>query len=348
MAYSYCWCCGNPEIVVGSTASVSPLNLLHYYTRSGSFSKAVEIPEASPQATLVWDIAIGPDSSVYSVMNNGYVSKHDETLAEVWTALPHASRLRGVAVDASGDSVYICGIPDGGYHIRKIDAATGAEVTSESWPVFIGPPKSPSSFSTAFAIAIDSGGNIWCGHTSTSLAGNPTLSKYTSSGTLVARYQPFSIFDTTNSFYQFPFRIRVDSSDNMYVCLTAGTLAGSPLDMIKKLDSTATEIWGIQGDSHTNDGYGVALFDSESKVAVSCQGGVGNNLYVFDADGNLIWSDAKTGVSVFVDADLDGNIYVARRDALEVNKYDIDGNEITDNWPNAIGNNVYSVRYVPR
>lgn len=352
------WCCGGSEFLWVGCTGVAPdyQNTLRKYTLEGEFVEGTGIPNY-PDSESMSPQGIDFDSAgdVYTCHTNvgifnperGIAKNSRSNLSLGWYNKNHPLTYYDLVVvdnhEIIGDAVY--GAASGNnstvqQQIRKFSLG-GIENTSESFPVDLG--LTPHGIGIAArCIDVDSSGNLWVGHDTFDDSDGagifPTLSKYTSTGALIARYQPFEEFNAVNDLWQSPLSLKIDADDNIYVSLSpAFNSGGAKVDHLKKLNSSAVEIWGVSPDNSGNQGNQLVLFDDESKVAVVTNEAEEdlNCLYVYDSDGTFLWGKSFAYNLRRVTADSSNHLYVSGFNPWGyISKFDIDGNEITDdNFP---------------
>lgn len=116
--------------------------------------------------------------------------------------------------------------------IRKWSSSGGLLLTITT-PAFNGDPK---------ALALDTTGNIYmvAAVNNTSFISDVKLYKYTSAGATVAGF-PKNVYATANSDY--PYDMKIDSTNSLYVTLVNDNLAGVTTAYLRKLDSNGTALW---------------------------------------------------------------------------------------------------------
>ncbi len=144
--------------------------------------------------------------------------------------------------------------------IRKW-SSSGSLLLTITTPVFNGDPK---------ALARDSTGNIYmvASVNNTSFVSDVKLYKYTSTGAAVAGF-PKNIYATANSDY--PYDLKIDSTNSLYVTLVDDNLAGVTTAYLRKLDGNGTTLW-TQNLKPT----AVTGFTAPNALAIDAS----NNIYV--------------------------------------------------------------------
>jgi Beta-propeller repeat len=164
---------------------------------------------------------------------DSYLRKYDTNGVLKWTRQFGTTGFdlsRDVILDSSSNlytlSVEVSAV------IRKWSSSGGLLLTI-TIPVFDGDPK---------ALARDSTGNIYmvAAVNNASFISDVKLYKYTSAGAAVAGF-PKNIYATANSDY--PYDLKIDSTNNLYVTLVNDNLAGLTTAYLRKLDSNGTALW---------------------------------------------------------------------------------------------------------
>jgi Beta-propeller repeat len=183
---------------------------------------------------------------------------------------------RDVIIDSSSN-LYTLSVEASKAVIRKW-SSSGSLLLTITTPAFTGDPK---------ALARDSTGNLYIVAAVFSTNNDVKLYKYTSSGAAVAGF-PKNIYATANSDY--PYDMKIDSTNSIYVTLIEDNLAGTTTAYLRKLDSNGTALWtkNLQPTAVTG-------FTAPSALAIDAS----NNIYVGGAT-----SGAYTGFTNAGFADL--------------------------------------------
>ncbi|HKB92005.1 MAG TPA: putative Ig domain-containing protein, partial [Opitutaceae bacterium] len=189
----------------------------------------------------------------------------------------------GVAADSAGN-VYVADY--GNYVVRKITpGGTVTTLAGSGSPGFTDGAGSAAQFSSAWAVAVDSGGNVYVADQS-----NNAIRKVTPSGvvTTLAGSRTAGFADSTGAVAKFssPQGVAVDSDGNVYV-------ADSGNNRIRKISPAgAVSTLAGSGVAGFADGTGnAAQFRTPEGVAVDSSG----NIYVADAGNNRVRKISPTG-----------------------------------------------------
>ena len=141
-------------------------------------------------------------------------------------------------------------------------------------------------------------------------------------------------YTTTPDLYLHPEDMKIDASDNVYCAMQRPALTVTLQPHVYKLNSSGIKQWEKDPEGANNTGYGIELYDNETKVAVVTRrgGSPDNTLYTYEDDGTPLWGDEIDTHMRSVCRDGDDNLFVAHQDSIStitlVSKYDIDGNEL--------------------
>lgn len=222
---------------------------------------------------LGYDIILDSSNNIYvtgatrvSSLDYMLLAKYDSSGVIQWQrrlgiASGGGINSRGVAVDSSGN-VYICGLQyDASYnetHILAKYDASGSILWQRQLP-------NPSGSNNAFAVAVDSSGNVYTCGASYDGTNRLLLVKYNSSGTL----QWQRLLGGTQGAYGFG--VSIDVTGNVYVCgyidLSQGTFNWQIF--VAKYDSSGNVQWQRTLNAAGGDyGYDITV-DANSNVYVA-------------------------------------------------------------------------------
>jgi hypothetical protein len=171
-------------------------------------------------------------------------------------------------------------------------------------------------------VSFDSSGNVYmCGESDLGTLNNTnlTLAKWASNGT-----HQWTRYLRGNSYGEVGNALAVDSSDNIYVCVsTSSQGAGSNDLLLVKYNSSGTVQWRrLLGGTGSDGGTGVAVDSSDNVYVCGTTRSVGNgSRYIMiakiDSSGNLQWQNTFGGdqqdYGEHIKVDSSNNIYVVGR-----------------------------------
>jgi DNA-binding beta-propeller fold protein YncE len=188
----------------------------------------------------------------------------------------------------------------------------------------IGWLSSHATTTNPYGIDVDSGGNIYIAHYTSS-----SIRKYDSNGTFISS---FGSYGTGNSNFKYPYSVAVDGSGNIYVADTSN-------HQIKKFNSSYVWQWTV---GTTTSGTETGRFNRPHNIVIGPDGNIyvsDNDNYrvqVFDPSGTFLFTFGSRGYEdgyfqgpSGIAFDSDGNIYVADDTLDNVQVFDSTGNFIT-------------------